>query len=240
MLDSSKYKPLIYLEQDDANRLVDFLKYNNVDSACIEYDEELVSYAVCVLLDDEVTATPLVKAFKASEIETAIDNGNESVDDNNFVNSKSPSSVYENKSNKYAELRSSGIALIVFTFLGAIYMLLNMVGILHLNSGAMFYIVFSALLLVFLYGGINSLTSAKKIKEDASKEADLTITIKEWFKTTYKQEYIDNAINEQDLPDEVLFFKRTQKIKDLITAKYNDLDEAFVDNLCEELLEELY
>lgn len=238
MVDTNTYKALIYLEEDKADSFIDFLKHNEIDSACKEFDDELVSYAVYVLKEDEDKAIPLVKAFKENEIENALDCDNDS--DNDFISTNAPSSVYENKSSKYNELRSSGIMLIIFTALGAIYMLLNMIGVLHLNSGFLFYTVFSLLLLVFLYGGINSLMSAKRIKNDAFNEADLTVKIDEWFNKNYNAKNIDEIINDNNSPDEVLFFKRVEKIKELISNEFDGLDNDFLEHLAEEYVEKLY
>lgn len=232
--------PLIYLEKEPAKRLVDFLKYSDIKSACMDYDDELISYCVYVLPEDEEKAAALVKIFKESEVEDQLNNESD-IDNNNsdsITTDEAP--VYENKSSKYTELKSSGISLLVFTFIGAIYMLLNIVGIIKYNSSPLFYLVFSALLIVFLYGGINSLTSAKKFKSEAGTEEKTTKEIKDWFFATYKAHNIDELIDDTSLPDEVLFFKRNEKIKELIVEHFGKMDDGYLDNLCEEIIDKLY
>lgn len=234
------HNPLIYLEKEQAQRLVDFLKYSKIESACMDYDEELVSYAVYVLPDDEEKAAALVKVFKESEIEDKLNSDNDNDVDSAKENLINSSDVYENKSNKYMELKSSGISLLAFTFIGAIYMFLNIAGVIKYNNSPLFYLVFSALLIVFLYGGINSLTSAKKLKSEAGNEEKTTKEIKDWFFATYKAHNIDSLLEDASLPDEVLFFKRTEKIKELIIEHFGKLDDGYLDNLCEEIIDELY
>ena len=40
--------PLIYLDEEPAKRLVDFLKYSDIQSACMDYDDELASMAFLI------------------------------------------------------------------------------------------------------------------------------------------------------------------------------------------------
>ena len=156
-----------------------------------------------------------------------------------------PVRVYESKSQKYQDLKSSASAFLVVGGLLLAACALCWTGIITLpmagTSRLVFQSALTAMAIFSLVVFVRTSAQAKSLLPEISQEKDQTQEIIQWFLDRWKGTDIDAQIPDQEsLSQEEMSLKRFQIIQDcLITGK--DLpDPAYVDALCEELYGRLY
>ena len=78
----------------------------------------------------------------------------------------------------------------------------------------------------------------KKFEIKASEEDNLTKQLTAWCKENLKTEIIDSDIEESNA--ELLYFSRTEKMKELITEKFLNLDDAFLDSFIDDIYPDIF
>ncbi|MBQ9136784.1 MAG: hypothetical protein IJX66_11915 [Lachnospiraceae bacterium] len=134
----------------------------------------------------------------------------------------------------------------------------------------MAYGIMSALFLLFIVMGMVSMKSYRIFAKKAESENTLRSTIEKWCKESLTAESIDKVLfaEKQDadginsdgedakpvdvkeaddtedvsaeIPEEEKYFKRTSYMKEKITEKFLNLDEAFLDNFVDEMYTNIY
>lgn len=141
--------------------------------------------------------------------------------------------AYVKKEDQYKDLKSSASTFIMVSVIGLAIVLLNVVGIIHIFAGTLPYVVMTALLLAFLYIGISSYMKAKKVKAEIADENKLTESITNWLSEHVTGEQLD-ALTDPNETEEVRFFQKLEKMKELIKKEFGDLDDSYLDLLVEE------
>lgn len=156
-----------------------------------------------------------------------------------------PVRVYETKSQKYEDLKSSASAFLIVGGILLAASVLCWTGIINLpmaqTSKLIFQGALTAMALFSLVVFFKTSAQAKKLLPEINKEKEQTQEIISWFLDRWKSSDIDTQISgRESLSQEEISLKRFQIIQDyLITGK--DLpDPAYVDALCEELYGRLY
>lgn len=162
-------------------------------------------------------------------------------DEEKFFSKKSH--VYVKKEDKYKDMLSSAYTLLIVGFGGLIILLLVMTDIinLHLASPGK-YITYSGigiLLVIFVIVGIHSLNASKKLAKEADSENQLTNDILAWFNKNITEELIDNGVSDE-MVDEMVYFKRIENIREIISKAYGDLNEDYLDKLSEDIYQEKF
>ncbi len=156
---------------------------------------------------------------------------------------ESKNHVYVHHSEKHSELLSSGYSLLMAGGLGLAFILLCVLKVVRLPieefSRGVMEIVLAVLCFVFIGAGLYCLSSAKTIKELATKEDKLTSDITYWFKKSFDTYVIDTDIDE-NLSEEIKYFKRCEAMKKIIKQTYGELNEGYLDRLIDELYQYLY
>ncbi len=151
---------------------------------------------------------------------------------------------YITKSDKYKDLHSSSLSLIIVGILGDIFLILNILDVLPFHfafeglSVILFYTVMGTLLNVFLIGGIVSMKSANKIKSEIQSEEDFTDSVINYITETYTKDSIDEHFSSSD--EAGLYFEREAFIKKAISDKFGELDEAYLDKLIEDIYQKIF
>jgi hypothetical protein len=138
---------------------------------------------------------------------------------------------------------SSAYTLLIVGFGGLIALLLVMTDVvnLHLASPGK-YITYSGigiLLVIFVIVGIHSLNASKKLATEADTENQLTNDILAWFNKNITEELIDNGVSDE-MGDEMIYFKRIENIREIISKAYGDLNEDYLDKLSEDIYQEKF
>ena len=150
--------------------------------------------------------------------------------------------LYIESAKKAQEFKSGGLSLLFVGGLGLIFILLILFGIipLHMNLFSKYLIigVMGSLFVLFIVMGFLSVKSYKKFEIKASEEDTLTQNLTSWVKENLQKDQIDADIEEAS--EELLYFLRTEKMKEMITQKFLNLDAAFLDSFIDDIYPEIF
>lgn len=149
---------------------------------------------------------------------------------------------YIKASQRAEEYKSSAYALLLVGGAGIVVLFLSLLGIIPLkvaeNIRAVGFIAMLVMFIAFIVVGVKSLVEAKTIDALSDVEDALTDSITDYFKEKYTSDSLDKEVfSDKDylLSEEEKFFKREETIRSMITIKFGDLDEAFLDNETERI-----
>lgn len=155
--------------------------------------------------------------------------------------------VYRNSKELSNENKSSAYILLPVGVLGMIVLVLICMDIIPLYSGLISKIITSvvmgSLFIVFIVMGIISLKNAKKFDKKASEEGNLTKEIMKYFETNFSQEAIDEKLSDSqwdEQTEEEKYFKRTACIRELLTKQFMNLEDNYIDFMCDEIYTKFY
>lgn len=148
--------------------------------------------------------------------------------------------VYQNSAKKAEENRSSAFVLLLVGGIGfAVVMLVFMQVIpvaLSTMSRYMTCGVMGVLFILFIVMGLFSIKSYKILVLKAESESNLTCEIKKWCEKSLTAELIDEGLftEEDNAGEEISYFKRTEKMKQMISHQFMNLDESFLDSFVDD------
>jgi hypothetical protein len=154
--------------------------------------------------------------------------------------------AYQNSAAKAEDNRSSASALLLIGGVGFILDLLvftNVIPIYH-NSNTSKYLVcgvMGAMFVLFIVFGIVSMRSSKILFKQAEAEDSLKSEMTKWCEENLSVQAVDAGLFEgEELEEEQKYFKRAEKMKGLISDKFLNLDEAFLEHFVDEYYQILY
>ncbi len=146
-------------------------------------------------------------------------------------------------SQKAEDLRSSGYTLLVVGAIGALAEILWIAGIIPITmQGIMKYIsmgVMGFLFALFIISGINALKRAKETAQDALRENEKREEIIRWFTGEFDRDRIDSDLDLSEDEND-LYFERSDFIRERITERFLELDDALLSDIIERLYTEYY
>ena len=146
---------------------------------------------------------------------------------------------YVKNNDRASDYKSTGLLLTVFGGVGILFVLLTVIGIIpeFLGNPYLSYGVLFAVFVLFFVMGIISIRSAGIFELKAKSDHTLEKRILDFVRNELNSSEVDAQadISESDEP-EVLFFKRTDCLKKIITNKFVNIDPDFLDNLIDEEL----
>jgi hypothetical protein len=202
------------------------------ESEDLEYDE-LDEEADNTLYDENAENGITDEEYKTMFGEEEIDALYESTK----VKPIKPNAPYVKKEEQYRDLKSSAVTFIIVSIIGIVVLLLNIVGIIGFFSGALSYIVMGSLFIIFFYIGISSNVKAKKVASEIDEENRVTDSINQWLKQNITKELLDSTVNSDD-SDEIRFFQKQEKMKEMINEHFGELNDSYLDRLVEEFYNE--
>jgi len=114
---------------------------------------------------------------------------------------------------------------------------LGMAGVIpfRMSNAPLFYGVMSVMFLWFIISGFMSMKNAKVFDKKAESENTLRDAMLTWCKENITKETVDAELDEsEELPEEMLYFKRAQIIKDKLNHQFMNLEQAFLDDFIDE------
>lgn len=249
LVSDSEEEAVMFGDRRQMEELCDFLAYNGLEAAYIREDEAEHVFEVMA---------PKSQAAKARRI-TAIFLKQEAEDVARDVAEKEAAvvkGVYQDSASKAEEFKSSGY---VLTGMGAIG-LLAMAGAvsgrqpvpISLRGNWLSAVVMTALFLLFFLFGVSSLKSSGAYRKAAQSESRLKEEILNWCLENLNGQTVDAGIwgagtdggaEEEDgqrLSEELKYFKRTAAIREAISQKFMNLDDAFVEQLIDDFYGKIY
>lgn len=155
-------------------------------------------------------------------------------------------SVYQNSAQKAEDNKSSAYMLLLFGTVGLTVSILVFTGVIpYRNLGMTRYFlcgVMGALFLLFIIFGLISMKTSRELFRKAVSEDSLVKEIAEWCGTNLHAEQIDEGLflESENIPEEQKYFRRTDKMKQMIEAQYLNLDEDFLDNFIDDYYQNLF
>ena len=155
--------------------------------------------------------------------------------------------VYQNYEEKAADNKSSAYTLIGVGIVGIIVIILCFCDVIRLplseSSRFMTLGVLGAMFLFFIVMGVVSMKNAGKYAKKAESEKELTKELEKWFMECVTAEKIDDGLfteEEADFSEEQKYFKRFDKMKELLTERFLNLNEGYVDRFLDKHYQDIF
>ncbi len=150
--------------------------------------------------------------------------------------------IYVESSKKAQDFKSGAFSLLFVGGIGLIFIVLILLDIIPLSmnlfSKYLILGVMGTLFLLFIIMGLLSIKSYRTFTIKATEENNLTKNLTFWCKENLKQDIIDSDMEEES--EELKYFKRTEKIKEMISNKFMNLDAAFLDSFVDDIYPEIF
>jgi hypothetical protein len=151
---------------------------------------------------------------------------------------------YVNNEEKAEDNRTSAFALLAVGCIGLAVVLLFFFDLLPVSIALNKYMVsgiMGSLFILFIIMGCVSMRNYKIFAQKAGGENNLTREIKSWCRESMQGEEIDNMIAfPPETSEEVKYFSRIEKIRELVSAQFLNLDDAYLDRLVDEIYPEIF
>lgn len=153
--------------------------------------------------------------------------------------------AYQKSADRAEDNKSSAYTLFLVGGIGLIADVLVIMGVIPLyqDSGYTKYLVcgvMGAMFILFLVFGGVSMRNSKILMGKAKTEDSLQSEITKWCNENLTAEMVDEGINQTDIPDEQKYFSRAEKMKRLISDKFLNLDEDFLDHFVDDYYRKLF
>lgn len=152
--------------------------------------------------------------------------------------------AYKDNAQKAADCKDSGYTLVGVGALGLLAVGLSAAGVLPVRLGGsaavLSYGVMGAMFLIFFIIGVRSMQSAGKYRKEAVTESNLKEQILHWCRDNLTAEKIEEPLVPEGLSEEEKYFRRTERIRALISHSFINIEEGFLDNLIDEFYPELF
>lgn len=227
---------LIFGAQEQMMNLKKFLEYNGMKDVNINFDATENVYELKVRQKDRKEAAEIAKVFLVKEYESKVDKSEEEV---KVATPKKQAASYQNYQSSAAKAednRTSAWTLFLVGTLGIVFLILSFVGIIPLKLGNsyLFYGVMGAVFILFIVMGFVSMRTAKIFAKSAESENSLRDTMEKWCRENLRAEDIDKDLYMQDASEEILYFKRYEKLKEKLNHQFMNLDQGFLDQFIDE------
>lgn len=155
--------------------------------------------------------------------------------------------VYQNYEEKAADNKSSAYTLLGVGAIGIIVIILcfcNVIG-LPLNESSRFMVlcILGAMFLFFIVMGVVSMKNAGKYAKKAESERELTKELEKWFVEYVTAEKIDDGLFEEeeaDFSEEQKYFKRFDKMKEMLSERFLNLNEGYMDRFLDKHYQDIF
>lgn len=155
--------------------------------------------------------------------------------------------VYQNYEEKAADNKSSAYTLLGVGAVGVVAVLLCFFDVIKLPLGGSSKIiilgVLGAMFLFFVVMGVISMKNAGKYAKKAESERELTEELEKWFVEYVTAEKIDEGLfteEEAHFGDEQKYFKRFDRMKELLSERFINLNEGYVDRFLDKHYQDIF
>lgn len=242
-----------------ADRLVKYYHSQNIESI-LNYSEEDNGYVISVHENERKKALKLFQAFYEVEAENKANEESdmsetelftdeedfdfeESIDDTEqekiILNRKTAGITsaaaisYVKKADKSKDLQSTAVTFLFFGVAGIIFLVLNIFGVITLIDNLLSFFVMGIMFIGCLFISYTSNRDAKKAKQEAVLEEELTKKLNVWLSANITESVLA-SFEEDGSSEEINFMSKIEGMKDMITKEIGELDDAYLDSIVEE------
>ena len=144
-----------------------------------------------------------------------------------------PAGVYVTKSDVSKDMFSTAVTFLVFSVALFVFLILNVTNVITLFNNTASIITMGALSIGCCLVGINAIKRSRKAELASHDEEKLTADIKQWFEDNITDDLFE-GLKDEDITEEVLYFKRTEIIRKKLTEAYPGLDDDYVDAMIDD------
>ena len=236
------------------NKMCDFMHVNGIKNAEVVFDEKENTYELYVPKKLVQEAGKQIRVFLTNieaprkmaeedckEEETSQDNveNKECTDEKELY-----TTPFQEADKKAEEYKSGADTLIIVGVLGIIMLVLLNMGVIPIAligfSKILISTVMGTMFLLFVVLGISSRNSYKKLKAQAGEEKDLKSELKSYLEENINPDDFDAELTDDEPTMEILYFRRNEKMKEMIKKAYPSLDSAFIEYIIEETYPEIF
>lgn len=154
-----------------------------------------------------------------------------------------PMHPYVSKKTKKEDMKSTAYTFTIVGFLGFAVLILLELDLLPISLAGhmkwMLGIVLGAMFLIFFFIGLKYFKLLKEMGNADEEEQKLFKEITEWFASNYSAKTIDSDLP-AEFSEEQLYFSRYEFMSKVISEKYSELEESFLDYIIEALYPEIF
>lgn len=233
--------------EEELHEISDFMHANGLDETEIKYNEQINTYEIFVPEQKEEEAKKLLRVYltqiaaprKLAQMQQETEENEQEKEEIDFY--KGP---YQETEKKAAEYKSGANTLLAVGIVGILILLLLNMGVIPIPltgfSKMLITGVMGVLFLIFIIMGISSRKSYQNLKNQAGTEKDLKAEMQSFLKEKIQPEDFDADLSEDSPSPEILYFRRMEKMKELLCEQYPDSDAAFIDYIMEETYTEIF
>ncbi len=220
-------------------------EYREGIKLCAECKVELVER-----LEDEKKSDELSEQEKIARVRAMLAEEQGGQDEEDEIPEKVPVyHAYQNSASKAEDNRTSAYTLLFVGIVGFILVLLIFVGVIPLyqNETTIKYLmcgVMGAMFILFIVFGSVSMRNSKILFIKAKSEDSLLSELTKWCERNLNAEQIDAGLFDdttgQTIAEEQKYFKRSDRMKTIISDNFMNLDEAFLEHFVDEYYQELF
>lgn len=222
---------------------VDLVEHLKEEKVISDWDKEIVARAKAMMLEETVEDSSSEEYDDTASKEPETDSRIQFADDADADEDEEKSIYhgrYINHEERAQENKSSGVALLIVGVIGFILIVLFFFDLLPIKRlGVNKYMItgiMGSLFVLFVIMGIVSLRNSKILAKKAKNENNLTTQIQKWCTDNISAEAIDKSLSfEPGDGEELKYFQRFEKMKELVKKQFVNLDEAYLDRLMDEI-----
>lgn len=247
-LEETEREGLLFGGEEEMRSLYNFLTCNGIQTAILKQDEREELFEILVSPDEKEKAARFMTVFlkekaRNQKPENARDQEPEASDEK-AVSLPRTAPVYEAAAQKAENFRSGAYTLIAvgvlgLLFLGGVYAELLPIR-LYGPSRYFIGIVMGGLLVVFLVMGILSLRSSRMFAGRAKEESALREELRRWCRENLSADELDRSIPDLPEAEELKYFKRTERIVEIISEKFLNLEPGYLESFVDEIYPEYF
>ncbi len=213
-----------------------------------EYREGIEFCADChTALVDELKEEPPAESVTPAAFADIIseEEQDETEEEERSEAARSPYHTYRDSAMQAEDNRTSAYMLFFVGILGFILDILVFMNIIPLFHGAdtpRYFVcgVMGAMFILFVVFGVVSMRNSKILQIQARSEDTLLSELKKWCLANLSAEQIDEGLSLEGMPEEQKYFRRADKMKELINNKFLNLDQGLLEHFVDEYYQELF
>ncbi len=152
---------------------------------------------------------------------------------------------YQNSAAKAEDNKSSAYILLFVGIVGFVFVFLvfmRIIPIYQSESTTRYLVcgVMGAMFVLFIVFGIVSMRNSRILLVKAKSEDSLLSELTKWCENNLSAGMIDAGLKEADAGEEQKYFIRTDRMRTIISDKFMNLDEAFLEHFVDEYYQRLF
>ena len=253
----SGMKAVYFGADEEIYEMAKFLRANGIEKSEVSYDEKENTYELKVEPEVMAEAQKMIRVYlqniaAANEVKQAAEAmsamSEEELEalqrEKEYRIKEMMRAPYEDADKKAEDYKSGADALLIVGVIGAVALILLNLGVLPISlpafTKAMITGVMGIMFVIFIFMGITSRKSYAKLKSQANSDKDTKADIKKYLKETINVDEFDKELCDDEPSMEILYFRRMEKLKEMVFAYSEGIDVSFAEYILEEVYPEIF